>query len=261
MDVKVISGDIKEIKCDAIVLGYTENSESLSGEIALLDEITEGEISRLIKSGEIKGKYKELSVIYSSGRLNAAKAVIAGLGKANESSLERMRVIAAEACKLLRKRGNGSTDVALILDSFVGINVEDAAQAVTEGAILGAYSFRKYMTKPSEEKSIRTLYIVVKDQNSFNAVSERCEKGRIIAEAACLARDMVNEPSNYMTPTDVSEKAVEVANKYKLTVEVLEQDVMLKLGMGGMLGVSQGSQQPPKFIIMGYKGKIGRAHV
>jgi leucyl aminopeptidase len=81
------------------------------------------------------------------------------------------------------------------------------------------------------------------------------ERGRIIAEAANRARDMVNEPSNFMTPTDMAEAARKLAGEYGLGIEVFDRDKMEELGMGGLLGVSRGSQQPPRFIILTYKGR------
>ena len=79
-------------------------------------------------------------------------------------------------------------------------------------------------------------------------------KGRILAEATILARDMVNEPANYMTPTDMAKTATRIAETYGLEVSVLERERMQELGMGALLGVAQGSQQPPKFIVLNYKG-------
>jgi leucyl aminopeptidase len=78
-------------------------------------------------------------------------------------------------------------------------------------------------------------------------------KGRILSEATSLARDMVNEPANFMTPADMAEMATKLAETYGLEVSILERERMEELGMGALLGVAQGSQQPPKFIVLNYK--------
>jgi len=80
-------------------------------------------------------------------------------------------------------------------------------------------------------------------------------RGQIIAAATNLARDMENEPSNYKTPAFLAQTAADLAQKYGLEVTVFDRDKIQELGMGGLLGVAQGSQQPPKFIILKYHGR------
>jgi leucyl aminopeptidase len=80
------------------------------------------------------------------------------------------------------------------------------------------------------------------------------DKGKVIAEAANLARDMVNEPANYMTPSQMAEVAKEIAGKYKLECKVFDREGMEAMGMGALLGVAKGSNQPPKLITLTYKG-------
>jgi leucyl aminopeptidase len=99
---------------------------------------------------------------------------------------------------------------------------------------------------------IKELIIVGRAKKSME---QAITKGGIIAEAANYARDMVNEPGNYMTPTQMASAARQLAKKYGLKVQVFDKDKMKELGMGGLLGVSQGSQQPPKFIVLSYKGR------
>ncbi|GAI29506.1 unnamed protein product, partial [marine sediment metagenome] len=85
-------------------------------------------------------------------------------------------------------------------------------------------------------------------------LEQGCYKGRVLAEATNLARDMVNEPANYMTPTHMAETAARLAESYGLELSLLEREQMQELGMGALLGVAQGSRQPPKFIVLRYKG-------
>jgi leucyl aminopeptidase len=89
----------------------------------------------------------------------------------------------------------------------------------------------------------------------MTALEKGCWKGKINAEATIQARNMVNEPSNMLTPAVMAETAGQLAQKNNLKIKVLEREEMLSLGMGGLSGVSQGSQQPPKFIVLTYKGK------
>jgi leucyl aminopeptidase len=254
VEIKVVAGDIVKYQADAIIVNIYEGMERPQGITSTVDEALGGAISELIKQGENKGKVNQITVIRSLGKLPAARVAVVGLGKQDELSLDKIRGVIAGVCRLLRKQY--AANVATVAHG-VGINnitVEGSAQAITEGALLGAYDFRQHLTKEAEYGEIKQLTIVDADENSVSALEQGLNKGRILAEATSIARDMVNEPANYMTPTDMAKTATRLAETYGLEVSVLERERMQELGMGALLGVAQGSQQPPKFIILNYKG-------
>ena len=254
MEIKVIAGDIAGIEADAILLNHFEDMKSPDGETAAVDRALGGAVSQLIKQGEIKGKLNEITMLHSFGKLPAARVVVVGLGKKSDLSVNKVRGAVAETCRWLRAR-----EISTIATVPQGANINnigpgDAAQAIAEGALLGTYTFRKHMTKKEDKPGeIKRLSIV--GAGRLKAQLEKStDKGRIISEATNLARDMVNEPANYMTPTDMAETAARLARERGLEITVLDLEQMKKLGMGGMLGVSRGSRQPPKFMILNYKG-------
>ena len=254
MEIKVIAGDIAGIEADAILLNHFEDMKSPDGETAAVDRALGGAVSQLIKQGEIKGKLNEITMLHSFGKLPAARVVVVGLGKQSDLSVNKIRGAVAETCRWLRSR-----EISAIATVPQGANINnigpgDAAQAIAEGALLGTYTFRKHMTKKEDKPGeIKRLSIV--GAGRLKAQLEKStDKGRIISEATNLARDMVNEPANYMTPTDMAETAARLARERGLEITVLDLEQMKKLGMGGMLGVSRGSRQPPKFMILNYKG-------
>ncbi len=254
MEIKVIVDDILKIKVDAIIVNFFKEMESLDGDIAAIDKAMDGAISQLVSQGEIKGKVNEVTIIHSLGKLPAARIVVSGLGKKSELSTNIVRGSMAETCRLLRQK-----DVTTIgtIPQGAGINdisLEDAAQAITEGALLGLYSFRKHITTDNDKfNEIKTLSIVSNDE-AKPRLEGGSDKGKILAGATNLARDMVNEPANYMTPSHMADTAAKLAKDYGLEVDVLEQEQMAELGMGALIGVARGSQQPPKFIVLRYKG-------
>ena len=254
MEIRVIAGDIAKTKADAIIVPFFEGLERLDGDIATIDKALDGAISHLINQGEIKGKLNEITIIHSLSKLPAARVVIAGLGKQQELSQDKVRGAIAKACRLLRQKGINSIATMAQGAEIAGITPEGAAQAVTEGALLGVYSFRRHMTKEAEYGEIKQLLIVSSDESELPTLEQGCHKGRVMAEAANLARDMVNEPANYMTPSHMAETAKRLAETYGLELNVLEQEQMQELGMGALLGVAQGSRQPPKFIVLRYRG-------
>ncbi|MFC1953134.1 leucyl aminopeptidase [Chloroflexota bacterium] len=254
MEIKVVTDDIKKIEAGAIVVNVFEGTESPEGDIAAVDQALDGAISRLISQGEIKGKLNQITVIHSLGKLPAERVVVAGLGKPEELSSDKLRGVMATTCRLLQRKNVGSIATVVHGKGVAGIIAGDSAQALVEGALLGVYTFRRHKTKVAEHGEIKQLSIVEPDANKVTEVEQGLNKGRILAEAANLARDMVNEPANYMTPTDMADTATRLAKENELEVNVLEREQMKEMGMGALLGVAQESLQPPKLIAINYKG-------
>ncbi len=254
MEVKVVSGDITKLPLGAIIVNLFEGVKSPSGATGAVDRALGGVIAQLIAEGEIKGKLNEITLIHSLGKIEPARIVVAGLGQEKDLDLRRIRGVAAEACRFLRKAGVERVGTIAHGAGTGGIDSEKAAQAVAEGAILGLYTFRKHQTKEPEQGEIKELLIVERDESKLPQMEQGCTRGKVLAEATNLARDMANEPANYMTPTDMAEVAKKVAQDYGLECQVMEREEMEQLGMGALLGVAQGSRQPPKLIILSYKG-------
>ena len=254
MEIKIVVGDVTRVETGAVIIGFFKDTESLDGDIAIINRALDGAISRLVSQGEIKGKTGEIAVVHSLGRIPAARVAVVGLGKREELALDRIRGAVAEACRSLQRKGVDDVAVGDVGSDTIDATPEVYAQAVTEGALLGVYSFRKHVTQEAEHGEIKKLSLVSRSKEDVCSFEQGVDKGRILAEAANLARDMVNEPSNYMTPTDMAGVAEKVARDYNLELTVLEKQEMQKMDMGALLGVAQGSCQPPKFIVLKYKG-------
>jgi leucyl aminopeptidase len=253
MEIKAATGDIAAIKTDAIIISHFEGVKQPEGVTADIDKKLNGVILKLITQKDIKGKLNEITLLHSMSKLPADKILVLGLGKKQELTTNKVRGAIAEACRYLRGKGVTSAASVITGDGVNKIKTDDAVQAMTEGAVLGLYTFRRYITKKEDNfGEIKEVTIVGKAKKPMEQAIAR---GKIIAEAANYARDMVNEPGNYMTPTRMAENARQLAKKYGLKAEIFDRDKMKALGMGGLLGVSQGSQQPPKFIILSYQGR------
>lgn len=258
MEIRVAAGDIAKVEAGAIIVNLFQGTEHLAGTTVRIDKALGGAISQLISQGEIKGKLREITVIHSLGKLPATRVVVVGLGKQAELTVDKIRGVVANTCRLLRQK-NVESIATVAQGAGRAIAAADAAQAITEGALLGVYSFRRHQTKEAEHGEIKQLTIVAANKTQLVALQQGCHKGRIMAEATNLARDMVNEPSNYMTPSNMAAMAAKLAKTYGLEISVLEREQMQELGMGALLGVAQGSQQPPKFIVLRYQGGDGAA--
>ncbi len=254
MKVKVISGNIIDLKVDGIIVNLFEGMKTPGGATGAVDKAMDGAISNLIAKGQIRGKLNETTLIHTLGKIAPEMILVVGLGKKKGFNEENIRQVSATACKSLRSAG--AKKIATIMHGAGAgdIATQAAAQAITEGSILGLYTFKHHKSKISDKNEIREISIVEKEAKGLGKIRAAVKKGTVMAEASLLARDMVNEPSNFMTPTHMANKANEIAEKWGLEIEILEKDQMAELGMGGLIGVAQGSQQPPKFIILSYKG-------
>jgi leucyl aminopeptidase len=254
MDIRVVAGDITQIEVPALIVNLFEGVKQPGGATGAVDRALGGAISRLIAEGEIKGKKGEVTLIHTLGRMGPARVVVAGLGKQKDFNLDTVRYVMGEACRYLR--GIGVAQAATIAHGagIGGLDAESSAQAIAEGSILGLYRFSRHITKEEDKKELRELLLVERDASKLADFERGVNQGRIVAEATSLARDMVNEPSNLLTPARLAQIAEEVAQEEGLEVEVLEREQMEELGMGALLGVARGSNQPPKFIVLRYKG-------
>jgi len=252
LEIKIIVGDIAQTEADAIVVNLFEGVEQPGGATAAVDEALDGAISYLISRGEIKGKFGEVNIVHTFGKLPAGMVAIAGLGKRQDFNVDKIRGVAGEFCRALRKLNCHKIATILHGAGIGGVALEASAEAIAEGALLGLYSFTKY--KKPEYKDIEEMLIVVREKEKVPTLESAIGKGKLVAEATSLARDMVNEPANYMTPNQMAAAAKEIAGKYNLEFKVFDREDMEAMGMGALLGVAKGSNQPPKLITLSYKG-------
>lgn len=252
MEIKVVAGDIAQTEADAIVVNLFEGVEQPGGATGAVDKVLDGAITSLISRGEIKGKFEEVSIVHTFGRLPARIVAIVGLGNREDFDIDKIRRVAGQFCRVLRKLN--CRKIATVLHGAGAGNIEPeaSAQAITEGAILGLYGFNRY--KKPECEDVDEILLVAREGERVSILEPAVGNGKSIAEATNLARDMGNEPANYMTPGRMAETARELANKYGLGHRVFDQEEMEAMGMGALLGVARGSSQPPKLITLTYEG-------
>ena len=254
MRVSVETGDISQRAGPAIVVNLFEGVASPGGATGAVDTALGGVISRLIEQGEITGKRGENTVIHTLGRLPAERVVVAGLGKQADFDLDTVRAVSGQTCRHLRGIGVRSASTIVHGAGIGGLEPRSSASAVAEGAVMGLYRFDKYKSGDEDKSDLDELVILDIDGTRAAHLKEGVEEGIILADAANLCRDMVNEPPNVMTPTRMAEAALEVGVAAGLKMEVLERGRMEELGMGALLGVAQGSSEPPKLIVLSYDG-------
>lgn len=254
MKITVIREDVTKVKTPVLILNMFEGMKNPSGTCAVVDRSLNGTLSRLVSEGEITGKPGEMTLIHTFGQIAADRILVVGLGNKKDFTDNIVRITVGTACRFLRSRNITSACTINHGAGTDGLDPKLASQAIAEGTMLGLYRFREYFASNGAENNLDELTIVEDDATKINLIKQGVGLGKTISEGAMLARDMANEPANIMTPTKMSEVAQQVADVDGLEIDILERSDMEKLGMGALLGVAQGSHQPPKLIVLKYKG-------
>ena len=251
MEIRVVAGSIQGTEDELIIVNLFEGVVEPGGATGAVDQAMDGSIREVIAKGDLRGKPGEAMVLYPRGAIPAQRVMVVGLGPQEEFGLEGVRMAAATAAKRARELGVHSFSSIVHGAGAGGLALEAAAQAVVEGTILGLYRYQELKNKPPERPDPERFTLVQFDESQVPTVEAGARTGQIAARAACLARDLVNRPANYATPTDLADVALEIAGQFEnMRCQVLSEDDAEELGMGSFLGVAQGSDEPAAFIVM-----------
>lgn len=256
MDVQIITQAIRDIKSEALIVAAARQGQrlQLSTTAKTIDDLLNGLFTESSINGEFKGNLGEMLTIHPMGHLATKRVIVVGLG--NSSAITTQSFRRASAIATRHAQNTGAHQVVLALDwDNAQVSTTAALQAAVEGAELGCYTFRKYQhaESTSNGKGISQLLVLTNEQDS-NATKEAIRQGRVLAQATNFARDLVNEPPNVLTPTELANRAVAMAKQSGLEYEVFDKAKIEELQMGGLLGVTQGSTQPPQFVVLRYRG-------
>jgi leucyl aminopeptidase len=183
--------------------------------------------------------------------------ILVGLGEQKKLTTERIRRGAAVAARRAREL-HAPTLTLMVPDSPP--TFDDAVSAVAEGAYLALYRFDKYISKDEDRQDVETLVICSPTGKNVRRCKRIVARAQIVCEATTLARDLGNAPGNEIYPETLAEAARESARRAGYKATVLDEHEIRNLGMGGVLGVSQGSAHPPRFMILEY-GSPGKRPV
>ena len=252
MKIEVAVGDITAREDAAVEVNLFEGVTHPSGATGAMDSALGGAITDLIADGDIKGSAGACALIYSLGKAPAKRVVVSGLGGSADFGPNVAREVHAGTARFMRGKGVSGYSTILHGAGIGGLAVYDCARAAAEGILLGAYSFDKYKSDP--KPSPETATIVEFDAARIPEIERGVADGTIVANAVNLARDMGNEPANYMTPTQMAEIALEAATETGMSLTVFDRADIERMGMGAFAGVAQGTEEPPKLIVLRYEG-------
>ncbi|MDQ6852787.1 MAG: leucyl aminopeptidase [Actinomycetota bacterium] len=208
-----------------------------------VDAALDGGLDAFMQEADFQGKSGETLAVPTRGRLRADAAMLVGVGKFDELTADGLRRAAAAVARKARKVASVATTLVDLSDA-AGLERADAAQAVAEGFVLGSYQFVKYK---SERDASKLAEVIVIGRSSAR-VNAALERGLSVADAVTWARDMVNEPAGAKSPATFAAAARKLLRGKGVTVKVMTEAEMKAEGLGGVLGVGQGSANPPRLV-------------
>lgn len=243
MQIRVVQGDVAQ-QADAIVVVGTWANEELPASIA-----------GLIEASDWSGKYKKTTVLYLGAQATgiptfaSRRVLLVGLGKRELWNAERARVIGAILAQRVRDLGLTSYSLPLLGSEVLGVS--RSAEALSEGALLGAYRFDGFKTLPDDfVPAVALEQMTLVAEAELEAAEFGSKWGINLAHGVNLARDLGNNPPIVATPTYLAEAAQTIARDYGMTCLVLDHDQQKELGMGALIGVAKGAAEPAKFIVL-----------
>jgi leucyl aminopeptidase len=236
MRVEVRQAELTEVDADLVAVGLCEG-DSLPGWLVAAPG-----------AGDASGEAETLTVLYPD---EVARVVVVGLGKLVDIDAERLRVVAALVAKEAARLK--ATSLAWLLPETG--DDDAAAEGIVTGTILGAHRFDRFKGSGSDGPRPPALESLTLLGQELEAIEAAAETARIGAEAQNRARDLQSTPANVATPAFLAARAEEIAAAHEaITVEVLGREEIAAKKMGGLVAVSQGSEQDPRLIVLRYDG-------
>jgi len=215
-----------------------------------LNTATRGWIEDVFLRGEFTGKACETALLHRPAGMAAKALLLVGGGRRANWNTAELRKAAGVVLRTAKSKG--FRDVCLLTE---GEEVNAAmVSAIAEGALLGDFEPDAHKTDPKKnEKVVDRFYIQVPPRHTLDNALVR---GTVLGEAQNLARTLINEPANLLTPQKLAQAASDMAARNGLECEILDRARMQQLGMGALLGVAQGSLEPPAMAVIKYSPAV-----
>jgi leucyl aminopeptidase len=223
----------------------SENAAALAG----LDHLTRGALASVFDDGEMSGKRDQWVLLHNVGEFSTKRLLLYGAGDPEKIDPTSLGRLAGAFIRVLIKN-KGIRSAAFLVSRR--LESERCVRAIVEGALIGQVSGELYRSADEPTGRIESLDLIseLPDPPDF---ARAIALGTSMAEATNFARILGYEPSNVMTPTELARRAQEMAEREGLGFEVLGEDEMKRQGMGALLAVSRGSQEPAQLIVLSYQ--------
>lgn len=262
MEFSIKNDNPEKLSNNCIIIGVYE-SRKLSDAAKLVDEASAGYIANILKRGDMEGKVGATLVLHHVPNIASERVLLVGLGAESDLTEKQYCTAVRASVKALTHTEAGKAATFLAQLPVSQLSTRRKVALLAEAALDASYQFdaikrKKDDVKKAAKKGITTLCIQVSNDHAAELKEAKAglADGLAVASGVSFAKDLGNLPPNVCTPTYLAEQAQALGKKHDFKVKVLERDELKKLGMGSFLAVAQGSEEPPKFIIMQHlKGK------
>src|ERR1700691_1846577 len=196
MQIQLENQPYASIQADAIVTYLFDKENKIDGILSDIDHAMDGRLAGLVATGELTGKALEIVLVHFPEGLDAKRLLLVGAGKPEKFAQSDLRKIAGTALRYLKSRGVKK----FVFLAREGERGAGAAQAVTEGLGVADFESNKYQTDKKPNREIQSVLLAGFDANQSSNLPAAVENGRVIAESQNFARDLINDPSNPLTP-------------------------------------------------------------
>ncbi|MEE8335808.1 MAG: leucyl aminopeptidase [Candidatus Neomarinimicrobiota bacterium] len=241
--IKHSSADWRKIKRDVIAVGIYDDLRP-TRQFQQVNQVLGRALSNALKAKMITGKKGE--IVDLAGK-KGLRAFVVSLGTRKQLSLEVFRQAGAAVSKMALGKKLGNITFLVPLEA----RSPEFSQALAEGLMLGSYQYLEHKTESEDDEK---KHFMLKSATLVGGRKSSVEKGSVFARSVCLARDISNRPANVATPSHLAQQAAIIGKKGNLKVTVFDRREFTDMGMGALAGVAQGSDEPPKFIILEYQG-------
>ncbi len=254
MEFTIKSGSPEKQRSACVVVGVFDNRKlSLSAE--LIDRASNGYISEIIRRGDMEGKLGATLLLHNVRGTLADRVLLVGLGKERDFRDKEFRQGIRNAVKLLNETGSYEAVIYLTEEKVKRREVAWRVEHAVVVAMDAVYRFEQMKSEPAEvRRPLRKLTLSVPQRSDLAAGEAAASRGLAIANGMDFAKDLGNLPGNVCTPRYLAERAQELARQFPdVKVTVLERPQIEALGMGSFLSVTNGSDEPPRFIVLEYE--------
>ncbi|SDH62299.1 leucyl aminopeptidase [Pseudomonas panipatensis] len=253
MEFLVKSASPETLKTATLVVAVGEGRK-LGAAAQAVDSASGGAIASLLKRGDLAGKVGQTLLLQNLPNLKAERVLLVGAGKERELSDRQYRKLVSAVLGNLKNLGGGDAVLALGELTVKGRDAHGKARLLVETLADGLYVFDRFKSQKADAPKLKKLTLLATKAEAA-AVERGAKEAQAIANGMALTRDLGNLPPNLCHPSFLADEAKALAKAYKgLKVEVLDEKKLRELGMGAFLAVAQGSDQPPRLIVMHYNG-------
>ncbi|WP_423359084.1 leucyl aminopeptidase [Pseudomonas citronellolis] len=253
MEFLVKSVSPQTLKTATLVLAVGEGRK-LGAVAQAVDTASGGAIAALLKRGDLAGKVGQTLLLQALPNLKAERVLLVGAGKERELSDRQYRKLVSSVLASLKSLGGGDAVLALGDLAVKGRDAHGKARLLVETLADGLYVFDRFKSQKADAPKLKKITLLA-DKADAPAVEQGARQAQAIANGMALTRDLGNLPPNLCHPSFLADEAKALAKAHKnLKVEVLDEKKLRELGMGAFLAVAQGSEQPPRLIVLQYNG-------